>query len=394
MNRPPADGRPRPLDRGRGPNMLRPKAWEKNMKTAEFYDSLATRSLAGEALTADECEALLVSPEVDLLPLVYAAYRVRHAHFGKDVTLHIINNAQNGLCPEDCHYCTQAKTSEADIEKYPIKSDEEILDEARRAYEGGAHRYCMVFSGRGPNTKRTETLARLVRKIKANYNIEVCVSAGLLDEEKAGVLKEAGLDRLNHNLNTASGHYDKICTTHTYEDRLSTIRAARKHGLSLCSGMIVGIGESHSDVVEVALTLRELGAESIPVNFLLPFEGTPLTPPRSLTPEYGVRVLCLFRLTNPRAEIRIAAGRELHLRSLQPLALQAANSLFLEGYLNGKGDAANNTLRMLAEAGMRIVSDHPLESLLQQHEGAEERRERLVRLNVLKTHQDLRPTLD
>jgi len=364
------------------------------MKAPEYYDSLATRSLVGDLLNAAECEALLADPEIDLLPLVHAAYRVRHAHFGKDVTLHIINNAQNGLCPEDCHYCSQAKTSEADIEKYPIKDEGEILEEARRAYEAGAHRYCMVFSGRGPNTSRTQTLARLIGEIKSRYNIEVCVSAGLVDDTKAKMLKEAGLDRLNHNLNTAREHYDQICTTHTYQDRLDTIRAARNQGLEVCSGMIVGMGESHKDIVEVALSLRELSAASIPINFLLPFEGTPMTPPASLTPEFCVRVLCLFRLTNPQAEVRIAAGRELYLRTLQPLALHAANSLFLEGYLNSKGDGAVTTLQMLSDAGFRIVSDFPLESLLPREEGDDERRKRLVRLNVVKDHQALRPVLD
>ena len=364
------------------------------MKAPEYYDSLANRCLLGQALSATECLDLLADPEVDLLPLVHAAYRVRHAHFGKDVTLHIINNAQNGLCPEGCHYCSQAKTSEADIEKYPIKNDAEILEEARLAYEAGAHRYCMVFSGRGPNTSRTETLARLIREIKSRYNIEVCVSAGLVDDEKAKTLKEAGLDRLNHNLNTAREHYDKICTTHTYQDRLNTIRAARNQGLEVCSGMIVGMGESLADIVEVALSLRELSAASIPINFLLPFEGTPLTPPASLTPEFCVRVLCLFRLTNPSAEVRIAAGRELYLRSLQPLALHAANSLFLEGYLNSQGDGSMTTLQMLLDAGFRIVSDFPLESLLPSHESEDKRRKRLVRLNVVKDHHALRPALD
>lgn len=363
------------------------------MRAPEYYDSLAQRALAGEAPSAAECEELLTSPEVDLLPLVHAAYRVRHAHFGRDVTLHVINNAQNGYCPEDCHYCSQAKTSDVDIEKYPIKDDDEILEEARRAYEAGAHRYCMVFSGRGPNTSRTETLARLVEKIKAKYNIEVCVSAGLIDDAKAKRLKDAGLDRLNHNLNTAPGHYDKICSTHTYEDRLNTIRAARNHDLEVCSGMIVGLGESQADIVEVALSLRELSAASIPINFLLPFDGTPMTPPKHITPEYCVRVLCLFRLTNPRAEVRIAAGREMHLRSLQVLGLQAANSLFLDGYLNSKGDAARNTLQMLADAGFKIVSDYPLEGLLQDPADDDARRKEMVRLNVLKDQGDLRPTL-
>ena len=364
------------------------------MRDPNYYDALASQALADEVLSDSECEALLCDPEIDLLPLVHAAYRVRLAHFGKNVELHVINNAQNGLCPEDCSYCSQAKTADTDIEKYALKDESEILDEARRAYEGGAHRYCMVFSGRGPNQKRTQALADLIRKIKATYKIEVCVSAGLLDDDKAKVLAEAGLDRLNHNLNTAQGHYDAICTTHSYQDRLNTIRAARNNGLQVCSGMIVGMGESHGDVVEVARSLRELQAASIPVNFLLPFEGTPLTPPAHLTPEYCLRVLCLFRLTNPRAEVRIAAGRELHLRALQPLSLYPANSLFLDGYLNSRGDAARKTLEMIRDAGFTIRSDQDLSALLRQGEDSEDRRQRLVQLNVVKSARDLHPTLE
>ncbi|MDD9941380.1 MAG: biotin synthase BioB [Myxococcales bacterium] len=363
------------------------------MHDPEFYDSLARRALADEPLSPPECEGLLCDPQVDLLPLLYAAYRVRTAYFGKRVQLHIINNAQNGLCPEDCGYCSQAKTADVDIEKYPIKGDQEILDEARRAYEAGAHRYCMVFSGRGPNTARTQALARLVRTIKANYKLEVCVSAGLVDDDKARMLAEAGLDRLNHNLNTAEGHYEKICTTHSYADRLNTIRAARNNGLEVCSGMIVGMGEQPPEVVEVAHALRELGAASIPINFLLPFEGTPIAPDRALSPDYCLRVLCMFRLVNPRAELRIAAGRELHLRALQPLGLYPANSLFLDGYLNSRGDAARNTLQMIRDAGFSIESDQDLGALLADDEDEAARQKRMVRLNVVKRGEDLRPTL-
>ena len=176
------------------------------------------------------------------MPLLNSAFEVRSQFVGKTVTVHIINNAQNGFCPEDCHYCAQAKTSKASIEEYPLKSDQEILDEAKNAYEKGAHRYCMVFAGRGPSSGRVEHLARLIRNIKSQYPLEVCVSAGLLDEDKARTLKEAGLDRLNHNLNSSQKHYPKICTTHTYEDRLNTLNSARKAGLQLCSGVILGMG--------------------------------------------------------------------------------------------------------------------------------------------------------
>ena len=221
----------------------------------------------------------------------------------------------------------------------------------------------MVFAGRGPSDKRVDTLARLVRKIKQRYPLQVCISAGLLDEDKAKVLAEAGLDRLNHNLNTSRAHYGSICTTHTYDDRLATLGAAKAAGLETCSGLIVGMGETAEEVIEVAQTLREVGSESIPVNFLLPFEGNAVRQPVGLSPAYCLRVLCLFRLVNPRAEVRCAAGREFHLRSLEPLCLYPANSLFLDGYLNGRGAERRRTYQMIRDAGFTIESDCPLDDL-------------------------------
>ncbi len=353
-----------------------------------FLQSLPARALA-EELSAEEALRVLSDPELPLLSLVHAAYEVRKRHFGHGVQIHIINNAANGHCPEDCKYCSQAKTSETSIEKYRPKEEEEILAEARRAQRAGAHRYCMVFSGRGPSHGRTRELARIVARIKRELELEVCVSAGLLDDERAGLLKQAGLDRYNHNLNTSEEHYREICTTHTYADRLRTVRAARGAGLEVCSGLIVGMGESAEEIVEIATTLGELGASSIPVNFLLPFEGAPLGAPQVLTPEYCVRVLCMFRFVNPRAEVRIAAGRERHLRALQVLALYPANSLFLEGYLNSRGAGARQTLQMIRDAGFDIVSDVPLDRLL----GEQPDQGPLVPAEALKSRRDLRPTL-
>ncbi len=361
----------------------------------DFYATLSADSLAGVAPSAELCEQLLTDPEIELLPLLNAAFTVRKAHWGKTVQVHILNNAANGKCPEDCSYCTQAKTSDVDIEEYPMKSTEEILAEAKRAYENGAFRYCMVFSGRGPSKGRAEQLAALVREIKDNYPLEVCVSAGLLDDDKAKVLADAGLDRLNHNLNTSEEHYADICTTHTYRDRLETLRAAKRNGLETCSGLIAGMGEPASDLVEIATTLRELGAESIPVNFLLPFEGNELVESTGLSPEYCLRVLCMFRFMNPTAEIRCAAGREFHLRSLEVMSLYAANSLFLDGYLNAKGAASNRTYQMITDAGFEIVSDFSAESLLLDAEAQPSANEQPVDIGgspALKTITDLRPT--
>jgi biotin synthase len=212
----------------------------------------------------------------------------------------------------------------------------------------------MVLSGRGPTIERTRKFASLIRQLKDRYPIEVCLSAGLMGDEHAEILAEAGLDRLNHNLNTSESHYKNVCSTHTYADRVRTLEAARKCGIETCSGFILGMGESSGDVVELAFRLRELEVSSIPVNFLIPIDGNPLQTDGSLTPERCLRTLALARFVNPRAEIRAAGGREGHLRSLEPLALYPANSLFVEGYLTTRGEAVADTYRMIRDAGFEI----------------------------------------
>lgn len=336
-----------------------------------YYNRLADTGIDGKELSIDTCREILTSEKIELLPLLNAAFEVRRTFTGKEVTVHIINNAQNGHCPENCRYCAQAKTSRAGIEEYPLKSDEEIMAEAKAAYEGGAFRYCMVFAGRGPSRRRTEKLAELIQNIKARYPLQICVSAGLLDAEKAQILKDAGLDRLNHNLNTSERHYPSICTTHTYADRLQTLQAAKQAGIELCSGLIAGMGETTDDVIDVAFALRRLKAESIPVNFLIPIPGNTLTHHETLTPQYCLRVLAMYRFLNPKAEIRIAAGREIHLRSMQVLSLYPANSLFLQGYLNTQGDSRAKTLQMIKDAGFIIKSDFDVDTLLQQERAAD-----------------------
>jgi biotin synthase len=332
----------------------------------EFYHHLADASIAGQVLDSAVCRQILESSEIELLPLLNAAYEVRKKYTGKEVSIHVINNAQNGFCPEDCHYCAQAKSSDAAIQEYPLKPDAEILAEARNAYENGAFRYCMVFAGRGPSQRRVEHLALLIREIKAQYPIEVCVSAGLLDREKAQILKDAGLDRLNHNLNTSERYYPQICTTHTYQDRLDTLTAARAVGMEVCSGVIIGMGETGHDIIDVALTLRRLKARSIPINLLVSIDGTALPKNPSLTPEYCLRVLCLYRFLNPDAEIRVAAGREVRLRGLEVMALYPGNSIFMDGYLNTAGSSRAQTLQMIKDAGFTIKSEQNLEELLGQ----------------------------
>lgn len=320
----------------------------------ERYTRLAAAALRDELPSQEDAIWILDGADVALLPLLQAASQPRVKHFGRKVMVHILNNVQNGLCPEDCGYCSQNKDSEAAIRKYPIKGDEEILRGAEAAARAGATRYCVVLSGRGPTLERTRRLAKIVSTIKQRYPIEVCVSAGLLGDEEARILAEAGLDRFNHNLNTSAAHYDKICTTHTFADRLNTLSALKRHGIEACSGLIAGMGETSRDLVDVAFKLRELEVPSIPVNFLIPINGNQVTDDGSLTPERCLRALCLMRFVNPRAEIRIAGGREGHLRDLQALGLWPANSLFVEGYLTTRGDGIHQTYRMIRDAGFEI----------------------------------------
>jgi biotin synthase len=195
----------------------------------------------------------------------------------------------------------------------------------------------------------------------------VCLSAGLLGDEQAKILAEAGLDRLNHNLNTSESHYAEICSTHTFQDRVNTLLAARRHGVEPCSGLIVGMGETRDDLIDVAFKLRELSVPSIPVNFLIPIEGNPVQGDGSLTPETCLRALAMLRLVNPRAEVRISAGREGHLRSLGALALWPANSLFVEGYLTTRGDAVGDTYGMIRDAGFEVEGNALFDA--QQREG-------------------------
>ena len=211
---------------------------------------------------------VLRSPEERILELLQAAFRVREKYFGKKVIVHLLINAKSGLCPEDCTYCSQSAASQADIQKYPMLDEEKILEGAHIAKAAKAKRYCIVTSGRAPTKRDLERIYRVVSRIKQEVGIEICTSLGFLTEEAARRLKEAGVDRYNHNLNTSERFYPQICTTHTYQDRIQTLQNARRAGLELCCGALFGMGESEDDIIDLSFALREIGPDSIPINFL------------------------------------------------------------------------------------------------------------------------------
>lgn len=322
------------------------------------WQVLADKVLNGTALTKQEAQEILQCDDLSILDLIAAAFRIRHHHFGKTVQLYFLMNAKSGLCPEDCHYCSQSKVSDAEIPKYNFLSRDKILEGARMASENNSRTYCIVISARSPNEREIKAVEEIVPEIKSKYGLHVCACLGLLDEDQAARLKACGVDRVNHNLNTSEKHYAEICTTHTFEQRVDTLHNVRNAGMELCSGGIIGMGERDEDVVDMAMTLRDLKVESIPLNFLNPIDGTPLEGKEELDPQKCLKTLAMFRFVNPETELRIAGGREMHLGWLQPLGLYVANSVFVGDYLTTKGQEPEKDYQMIKEMGFDVSVQH------------------------------------
>lgn len=318
------------------------------------WNELSDKALGGDTLTRDEALAVLRSSDDELLAVVQAAFRVRRHYFGRRVNLHVLRNAKSGLCSEDCAFCSQSVLAESGVERYRMQTVAEIVEGARDARKLGAVKYCMVTSTRAPSAKELEVVCEAARRIKAGMRIHLCASLGLLADGEARRLAEAGIDRYNHNLETSRRYFPVICRTHSYDDRLATVRAAKAAGLEACCGGIIGLGEALEDRVDWALTLRELEVEAIPVNFFNPRQGTPLAHLKSPPPADCVRALAMVRLVNPARDIRAAGGREVCLRHLQPLALYLANSIFTNGYLTTPGQGYGADLEMLVDAGFEV----------------------------------------
>lgn len=322
----------------------------------DFFE-IASRQLNGGVLQRGEALAILGSSDDELMELVAAGAKLRRRYFSDTVKVNYLVNLKSGLCPEDCHYCSQRLGSASQILKYSWLKPDEAVEQAAIGIRAGASRVCMVASGRGPSSKDVERVGQMVGQLKVEHpEVEVCVCLGLLKDGQAAQLKAAGADAYNHNLNTNESRYAEICSTHDYQDRVDTVRRAKDAELSPCSGLIVGMGETPEELVDAVFALRELASDSIPVNFLMPFEGTPLADTWLLTPAHCLRILALVRFACPEAELRIAGGREMHLRSMQSVALQLANSLFLGDYLTSEGQEAAADLAMIADAGFRVLN--------------------------------------
>jgi biotin synthase len=325
-------------------------------QVADLLDRCEAAARQGERPDRSDALAVLRLSDADTLAAVAAAGRLRRAAFANKVKLNFLVNVRSGLCAEDCGYCSQRRGSETGILTYNTVGSDVVAEAAERAARAGAARVCLVSSGRGPSDRDVEHIAESVMAVRdAHPSLEVCACLGILGEGQAERLSEAGVDAYNHNLNTSEAHYGEICSTHDYSDRVDTIAAAKSAGLMSCSGVLLGMGESDEDVVDVALALSELEPDSVPINFLIPVDGTPLGGTWELTPQRCLRILAMFRFMFPSTEIRIAGGREVHLRTVQGLGLEVANSIFLGDYLTTEGQSAHADLELIADWGFEPV---------------------------------------
>ncbi len=282
-----------------------------------------------------EAMSLLKLPLTELLGI---ADRTRSDLAGNNLELCSIINAKSGRCPEDCKFCAQSAHHKTNIDTYPLKDTSQIIAAAKEAKRIGAKKFGIVTSGNRLTQKEIETIAAAITEIKNDLGIEPCASLGALEKTQLKMLKDAGLTRYHHNIETSPSFYAKIVSTHSFDQRVTTIEAAKDVGLQVCSGGIIGMGETFEDRVDMALLLKDLDVDSIPINILVPIEGTALESAPPISCVDAIKTICLFRIILRDKTIKIAAGRESVLKDFQSLAfLAGANGMLIGGYLTVKG---------------------------------------------------------
>ena len=303
-------------------------------------------------MTREDALKILNTPDEEMDQLIAEAEKLRRKYKGDNVGIHILTNARSGNCSQDCAYCAQSCRSNADIDKYRWVSDEKLFKDNDFVNKNHLARHCIGLSGMKFTDDKILELAERIKTMKAT-GTHLCCSIGFLTEKQAKILKDAGLDRINHNLNTSRSYYSHICSTHTFDQRVKNIKMLQSIGFEICSGGIIGMGESKEDIVDMLLELKEINPEAIPINFLLPIKGTPFenVDTSILTPNYCLKVLCLARLLVPQADIRCAAGREIYFKGDEKRLLSVVNSIFASGYLTEDGQGIKDTIKAITDAG-------------------------------------------
>jgi len=319
-----------------------------------MLQELKKKVLAGEDITKEEAMYLVNLDESRTMELLAAANEIKNKFIGKKVDLCSIVNAKSGSCSEDCTFCSQSAHYNTGTVTYPLMAKEEILARAKEMEGSGAEHFGIVTSGRGVvSDEDFENLIEAFRLIREETSLEVCASLGTLDEKRAEKLANVGLKRYNHNLETSESYYAEICTTHTYADRVNTVKFLKERGMEVCSGGIIGLGESFEDRIDLAFTVKELDVDSVPINILNPVEGTPLDSNDPVPPMETLKTAAVFRFILPTKVIKLCGGRETNLRDLQSLSLLSGiNGLLIGNYLTTEGRATAEDLQMIKDLGL------------------------------------------
>src|SRR5919199_2979805 len=322
------------------------------MSDSWFIRKCMTKVLGGGCITFEEAERLLATKDVK--ELAECANSITRTFNNDTVDVEALVNAKSGRCPEDCSFCAQSSFYNTDISKYQLLPKEVLVEKAAQAKQAGAASFCIVCAYREPPEKDFEDICEAVQAIKAELDIEVNVSLGFINRAKAAKLKGVGVQRYNHNLEAAESFFPKICSTHAFYDRVKTARIVKEAGLKLCSGGIIGMGESPRQRIELAFSLASLDPDEVPLNILIAREGTPLEDLMAVSPADAIRTIAVWRFILPKTIIKIAGGREVHLKDEDKFALKAgANGIITGGYLTTTGNAPDRDIRMIKEIGLK-----------------------------------------
>jgi len=306
-----------------------------------------------ESINRDEAIELMNLKGHECLELFSLANKVR-SYLGDCVDLCSIINAKCGLCPEDCKFCAQSVYNDTETTPFPLLDEDEILNMAFMMQEEGAARFCIVTSGKQPDEKEFHDILNTIKRIKKETSLSICVSLGILSQKSAIELKIAGVTRIHHNLETSENFFKNICTTHTYKEKINTVKIAKNSGLEICCGGIIGMGESVKDRVELAFTIKKLDVDSVPINILNPIKGTYFENIKPLSPIEILKTISVFRLILPDKNIRIAGGREKNLRDLQAMCLlSGADGLLIGNYLTTKGRSPRDDIQMIKDLELK-----------------------------------------
>jgi len=322
------------------------------------FDEIRSKILDGCMPSLEEAVFLLGLEGAQVFDLFMLANRITRRHFGDLIDTCSILNAKSGLCDQNCSFCAQSTHHNTGIKPYPLMGEDEVLSVAEQMEESGSNRFSIVTSGLSLNQDEFERILHTIRRLRDETNLSICTSIGSLNQKRALMLKSAGVTCIHHNLETSKRFFPRVCTTHTYEDWERTLGIAKDIGFEVCSGGIIGLGEKLIDRVELALALKDLDVDSVPINILTPIPGTPLEDTITPSPLEVLKTIAVYRILLPSKHIRLAGGREVNLRSLQSLALiSGADGLMLGNYLTTSGNTPEEDLEMISDLGLR-VKDH------------------------------------